>query len=100
MHDTHTLIDTRRRETNKSHINSNYHTLQPLNNNTTVDYSAKNINDNQNARYFRTDGQLRYRWGAADQIMTIINMREKSPETAELVRRRIELAKLGAIRPQ
>ena len=31
--------------------------------------------------------------------MTIINKRDKSPETSELVARRIELAKPGAMRP-
>ena len=78
-----------------------YHTLQPLVGNTTEKYSTlnNNENDNQNARFFPTDGQLRYHWGADDQIMTIINRREKSPETAESVRRRIELAKSGAMRP-
>ena len=57
-------------------------------------------NNNNNARFFRIDGQLRYHWGADDEIMTIMNGREKSPETAELVRRRIELARPGAMRPQ
>ena len=57
-----------------------------------------NNNDN-NARVFRIDGQLRYHLGANDEMMTIINRREKSPETAELVRRRIELARPGAKRP-
>ena len=48
-------------------------------------------NNENNARFFQIDGQLRYHWGADDEIMTIINRREKSPETTELVRRRIEL---------
>ena len=48
-------------------------------------------NNENNARFFQIDGQLRYHWGADDEIMTIINRREKSPETTELVRR-IELA--------
>ena len=58
-----------------------------------------NNNDN-NARLFRIDGQLRYHWGADDEIMTNINRREKSPETTELVRRRRELARPGAMRLQ
>ena len=58
-----------------------------------------NNNDN-NARFFLTDGQLRYHWGADDEIMNIINKREKSPETTKLVRRRTELARAGAMRPQ
>ena len=57
-------------------------------------------NNYNNARFFRIDGQLRYHWGADDEIMTIINRREKSPETTELVGRRIELARPGAMRPQ
>ena len=56
--------------------------------------------DNQNARFFRTSGQLRSHWGAYDQIRTIINRREKSLETLELVNRRIELAKPGVMQPQ
>ena len=59
-----------------------------------------NHNDNQNARFFRTNGQLGYHWGADDQIMTIINKRKKSPETTELVRSQIELAKPGVMLPQ
>ena len=31
--------------------------------------------------------------------MAIVNKRDKSPETAELVRRRVELARQGAMRP-
>ena len=39
--------------------------------------------------------------GAADDdLIAIFNSREKSPETTELVRRRIELARHGATRPQ
>ena len=60
----------------------------------------KNNEINPNARFFRTDGQMRYHWGADDDIMTIVKRREKSPETAELVRRSVELARPGAMRPQ
>ena len=56
------------------------------------------MDNDQNARYFRVDGQLRYHWGADQEIMTIINKRDKSPETLALVTKRIELAKPGAIR--
>ena len=100
MHDTRTLIDTQRWHTDKSHINSNYHTLQPLIEKTTVNYSTMNNNDNQNAGLVRSDRQLRYHWGANDQIKTIINRRDECPETAELVNRRIELAKPRVMRPQ
>ena len=96
MHDSRSLINTRRRQTNNGHIHSNYRTEQ---HSLEIDHLGMNNNDN-NARFFRIDGQLLYHWGADDEIMTIRNRREKSPETTELVRRRIELAKLGAMRPQ
>ena len=57
------------------------------------------MNNEQNARYFPVEGQLRYHWGADQEIMAIINRRDKSPETSELVTRQIELAKPGAIGP-
>ena len=57
------------------------------------------MDNDQHARYFRVDGHLRYHWGADQEIMTTINKRDKSPETSELVTRRIELAKPGAMRP-
>ena len=96
MHGTRSLIDTRRRHTNNGHIHSNYRTEQ---HSLEIDHSEMHNNDN-NARFFRIDGQLRYHWGADDEIMTIMKRREKSPETTELVRRRIELARPGAMRPQ
>ena len=116
MHDKRTLIDTRHCRANKNHIDSNYHSIQPLENGsdsnysslqpskyeTTVNHSRKNNNndENQNTRQFRNDRQRRYHWGADDVIMAIINNTEKSPETTELVRRRTELARPGAMRPQ
>ena len=116
MHDTRTLIDTRHCRTNKSHIDSNYHSLQSLENEsdsnysslqlskyeTTVNHSRMNNNndENQNTRQFRNDRQIRYHWGADDEIMAIINNREKSPKTTELERRQTELARPGAMRPQ
>ena len=95
MHDTRSLIDTRRYQTNKSHIDSNYSIQQHP---PDIDYRKMNNNEN-NTRFFRTDGQLRHHWGADDDIMTIINRRDKSPETAELVRKRIQLARPGVMRP-
>ena len=55
---------------------------------------------NNNDNNARIDGQLGYHWGADDEIMTIINRRKKSSESKELVRRRIELTRPGAMRPQ
>ena len=116
MHDTRTIIDTRHCRANKSHIDSNYNSLQLLENEsdpnyfslqpskheTTVNHSRMNNNsdENQNTRQFRNDRQIRYHWGADDEIMAIFNSREKSPETTELVRRRTDLARPGALRSQ
>ena len=56
------------------------------------------MNNNENIAYFfRVDSELRYNWVADNEI---INRREKSPETAELVTRRKELARPDAMRPQ
>ena len=95
MRDTRSLIDTRRYQTNKSHIDSNYRIQQHSSN---TDCLKMNNNEN-NTRFFRTDGQLRHHWGADDDIMAIINARDKSPETTELVRRRVQLARPGVMRP-
>ena len=56
-------------------------------------------NNENNTCFFRSDGQLRHHWGADDDIVAIINKRDKSPETAELVRRRKQLARPGVMRP-
>ena len=101
MHDTRSLIDTRRHQTNTNHIDSNYRT-QRLHSNTYINDKNNHhseLDNDQNARYFRVVGQIRYHWGADQGIMTIINKREKSPETSELVTKRIEMAKPGAMRP-
>ena len=86
MHCKRSLSDTRRRQTNNGHIHSNYRTEQ---HSLEIDHSETNKN-NRIARFFRIDGQLRYHWGADDEIVTFINRREKSPKTAELVRGRKE----------
>ena len=98
MHDTRSIIDTRHHQTNTSHIDSNYRAIQ-LHSNTHTNNRYLEMDNDQNARYFRVDGQLRYNWGADQEIKTIINKRDKSPETSALVTRRIELAKPGAMRP-
>ena len=49
-----------------------------------------NNDENQNGRQLQNYWQVRYHWGADDDIMAIINNREKSPETTELVRRPID----------
>ena len=95
MRDTRSLIDTRHYQTNKNHIDSDYRAQQLHSNTDTSSTNNHNseMNNDQNARYFRVEGQLRYHWGADQEIMAIINRRDKSPETSELVTRRIELAK-------
>ena len=102
MHDTRTLMDTRRYRANQSQTDSNYHSLQPLENEIIVNHPRMNNNndENQNGRQFRKDRQIRYHWGADDNFLAIFNSREKSSETPELVRRRIELERPGAMRPQ
>ena len=101
MRDTRSLIDTRRYQTNKSHFDSDYRAQQLYSNTDTCsinNYHSEMIND-QIARYFCVEGQLRYYWGADQENMAIINRNDKSPETSKLVTRRIELAKPGAMRP-
>ena len=95
MHDTRSLIDTRRYQTCKSHFDANYRIQQYSPGN---DHSKTNNNKN-NARFFRTDGHLGHHWGADDDIKAIVNKRDQSPETAELVRRKVEWARPGAMRP-
>ena len=68
--------DTRRYQTNKSHIDSNnrIQKYSPAN-----DHSKMNKNEN-NACFFRTDGQLRHHWDADDDFKVIVNRRDKSVE--------------------
>ena len=98
MRDTRSLIDTRLYQTNKSHCDSNYRTQQPHLCTITNNHHSEMDNE-QNVRYFRVEGQLRYHWGADQEIMAIINRRDKSPTTSKLVTRRTELAISGAMRP-
>ena len=55
MHDTRSQSDTRRQQTNTSHIDSDYCALQLHSNTYTNNYHSEMDND-QNARYFRVDG--------------------------------------------
>ena len=97
LRDTRSLIDTRRYQTNKNHIDSNYRIQQIQQHSSNTDCSKMNNNENT-TRFFRTDGQLRHHWGADDDIMAIINARDKSPENTELVRGRTQLARPGVMR--
>ena len=98
LRDTRSLNDTRRCQTNKSHCDSNYRTQQPHLITITNNFHSETDNE-QNARYFCVEGQLRYHWGADQERMGIINRRDKSAETFKLVTKRIEVAKPGAMRP-
>ena len=91
MRDTRSLNDTLRYQTNKSHFDSDYR-AQQLNSNTdtsSINSHQSELNNEQNERYFRVEWQLRYHLGADQEIMAIINRRDNSPETSELVTRRI-----------
>ena len=58
MRDTRSLIDTRRYQTNKNHIDCNYRIQQ----HSSGTECLKMNNNENNARFFRTDGQLRHHW--------------------------------------
>ena len=57
-----------------------------------------NNNNRQIPDRFALNDKLKYHWGANDEIMKIINRRANSPETQELVERRIELTRPGHMR--
>ena len=59
-------------------------------NSTTNNKNGCNRNDSNRDQFFRVDGKLVH-WGAENGIMLINYEREKSPGTAVLVRRQIEL---------
>ena len=59
-----------------------------------------NKNNRQNAVRFLLDGKLKYHWGADDEVMKNINRRDNSPETRELIEKRIELTRPGHMRHQ
>ena len=105
MHDTHTQTGTRCSKTNINHFNLKL-TANQINNTTYSDnktYTLSKIRDNninrKKADRF-TDGRLKYHWGDDDEIMKINNRRDKSPETKELIERRIKLTKPGHVRHQ
>ena len=80
MHNTRTLIDTRRYRTNKSLTDSNNYSLQPLGNEITMNHPRMNNNnddENQNERQFRNDRQVRYHWGADDNIIAKFKIHQK-----------------------
>ena len=112
MHDTRKRTGTSHCKTNNGHSNSTltaYKTITDKNEqltdpkqfaNSEKKTMADNNNNCQNTDKFNRDSQLNYHWGADDEIMRIINRRDKSPETKELVERRIELTRPGHMRHQ
>ena len=102
MHDTRTRTGTRYSKTNTNHSNSNANQI----NNTIHDNCKSHIeltmDNNNNSRQtpdrFALNDKLKYHWGADNEIMKIINRRDNSPETQELVERRIELTRPGHMR--
>ena len=104
MHDTHTRTGTlcRKLNTNLSNLKS---TANQINNTTYSDcktYTKLTMDNNNNNRQipdrFALNDKLKYHWGADDEIMKIINRRDNSPETKELVERRITLTSPGHMR--
>ena len=69
MHDTRSLNDTRRYQTNKNQIDSNCRSQQ----HSLEKGHSKMKNNKNNARFFPTDGQLRHHWGADNDFMAIVN---------------------------
>ena len=59
-----------------------------------------NNNNRQNTDKYTHDSRLKNHWDADDEIMKVIKSRDNSPETRELVERRIELTRLGQMRSQ
>ena len=102
MHDTRTRTCTRYSKTNTNHSNLTANQI----NNTIHDNRKSHIeltmdNNNNNCQIpdrFASNDKLKYHWGADDEIMKIINRRDNSPETQELVERRIELTRPGHMR--
>ena len=104
MHDTRTRIGTRNSKTNTNHSNLNStanHITNTIHGNrkTQIELTMDNNNNNrQIPDRFALNGKLKYHWGANDEIKKIINRRDNSPETQELVERRIELTRPGHMR--
>ena len=103
MHDTrYSWTGTRYSKTNTNQSNLTANQI----NNTIHDNRKSHIeitmdNNNNNRQIpdrFALNDKHNYHWGADDEIMMIINRRDNSPETQELVERRIELTRPGHMR--
>ena len=104
MYHAHTRTGTRFRKTNTNHSNLKT-TANQINNTTYSDcktYTKLTMDNNNNNRQipdrFALNDKLNYHWGNDDEITKIINRRDNSPETKELVERRITLTRPGHMR--
>ena len=104
MHDTRTRTGTRHTKTNTNHSNLNL-TAYQINNTihgnrkTHIELTTDNNNNNQQIPdRFALNDKLKYHWGGDDEIMKIINRRDNSPETQNLVEGRIEITRPGHMR--
>ena len=102
MDDTRTRTGTRYSKTNTNLFNltanQSNNTIHD-NRKSHIDLTVDNNNNNrQISDRFASNDKLKYHWGADDEIMKIINRRGNSPETQELVERRIELTRPGHMR--
>ena len=103
MHDTrYSWTGTRYSKTNTNHSNFTANqTNNTIHDNCKSHTELKMDNNNNNRQIpdqFALNDKLKYHWGADDEIMKIINRRDNSPETQELVERRIELTRSGHMR--
>ena len=103
MHDICTRTGTRHSKTNTNHSNLTANQISNTiheNCKTHIELTMDKNNNNNRQIPDRSalNDKLKYHWGADDEIMKIINRRDNSPETQELVERRIELIRPGHMR--
>ena len=106
MHDTHAQTGPRHSKTNNHHssltLTANQVNTENSEHNTHQQQKAMDDNNKnrQNTDKFTHYGRIKYRWGADDEMMKIINRRANSPETRELVERKIELTRPSHVQYQ
>ena len=103
MHDTrYSWTGTRYSKTNTNHSNLTANQINNTIHDNCKSYSEPKMDNNNNNRQipdrFALNDKLKYHWGADDEIMKSINRRDNSPETQELVERRIDLTRPGHMR--
>ena len=103
MHDTrYSWTGTRYSKTNTNHSNLTANQINNAIHDNCKSHTELKMDNNNNNRQipdqFASNDKLKYHWGADDEIMKIINRKDNSPETQELVERRIELTRPGHMR--